>query len=180
MTDLLEHFEFFSKSITAYKKAIKYFYIFVDSKHYKRYNILYVSHDYNVFGFGHNSYGVLGLAHDKKVKMPTEVDKLSFENIDQFHNGKRFVLAIPEHKKTILAMGKFKWTETITDETSKFRRAIKIHDFFSKPGEIITQVSCGYDHALILTSMNLVYGWGKNYYGQIGQVCILFLKKYLN
>ena len=172
--DLLGSFDFFSTSIKAYEKAIKYYYIFADSKHYKRYNVLYVSHDNNVFGFGYNSFGVLGLAHDKKVKMPTEIYELSFRDINEFHNGKKFVLAIDHNKKIIHAMGEIKIDEPNPTEFVKFKKATVIKSFYPKIGEIILQVSCGYNHALILIKLNKtdreVYGWGSNKYGQIAQV----------
>jgi len=43
----------------------------------------------------------------------------------------------------------------------------------SKLKEKVIQVSCGFKHAIILTSNNNVYGWGNNSFGQLfsGQVC---------
>ena len=33
--------------------------------------------------------------------------------------------------------------------------------------EKITQIEAGYDHSIVITETNKIYGWGSNYYGQI-------------
>ena len=141
--------------------AIKYIHIFDDNNGF---NVLFVSMDDNVYGFGSNQWGVCGFGHNKNVKDPQIIPELCDKNIQQFHNGLGFVLALVSDnvlygwgRNDCLQLG----SETLNEENNK-PIYIKIEE------KCINQISCGSNHTLVLTSDDMVYGWGDNTYGQIG------------
>ena len=141
---------------------VKCFHIFDDSNGF---NILFVTTDDKVYSFGSNQFGVCGLGHNKNVKYPEIISELCDKNIHQFHNGYTFALGLT------CANELYGWG---FNNSGQLGKSI-INADFNKPGSIkgpnnqtITQISCGSTHTLILTSDGMVYGWGNNYYGQIG------------
>ena len=67
--------------------SIKYIHIFDDENGF---NVLFVSMDDNVYGFGSNQFGCCGLGHNKNVKDPQIIPELCDKNIQQFYNGFEF------------------------------------------------------------------------------------------
>ena len=141
--------------------SIKYIHVFDDQNGF---NVLFVSMDDNVYGFGSNQFGVCGLGHNKNVKDPQIVPELCDKNIQQFYNGLGFVLGLTNHNElygwgsnNLFQLG----IETLNNENNEPINII-IKD------KSIKQISCGSAHTLVLTSYGMVYGWGDNTYGQIG------------
>ena len=141
--------------------SIKYIHVFDVQNGF---NVLFVSMDDNVYGFGSNQFGVCGLGHNKNVKDPQIIPELCDKNIQQFYNGLRFVLGLTSDNE-LYGWGSNDWfqlgSETLNNENNKPIN-INIED------KSIKQISCGSAHTLVLTSDGIVYGWGWNEYGQIG------------
>ena len=71
MSDRLESFEICKKIPEIIAKQIKLFYIFDNNNNQ---NVLFVTNDDNVYGFGENKYGMIGLGHYDKVSKPTLIE----------------------------------------------------------------------------------------------------------
>jgi len=162
MSHLLNSFEVFNKIPENIKQNISIFHIFDD---FKGYNVLYITNDDRVFGFGSNCSGCLGLGHNRAVNEPQIINELRFKNIKQFINGSTFVLALSENKRI------YGWGY---NKLAQLGRGYK-SDEYLKPDCIdilndknIIQISCGSCHSLALTSEGVVYGWGINEKGEIG------------
>src|SRR6202012_1297762 len=57
-------------------------------------NVLFITRDDNVYGFGQNSFGCCGLGHNNVVNEPQVIPELCHKNIKQFFIGYSFVLAL--------------------------------------------------------------------------------------
>ena len=141
--------------------SIKYIHIFDDKNGF---NVLFVSMDDNVYGFGSNQWGVCGLGHNKNVKDPQIIPELCDKNIQQFYNGLGFVFGLTSDNE-LYGWGRNDWLE-LGSETLNEENNIPIN--INIKDKIIKQISCGSYHTLVLTSDGMVYGWGNNTYGQIG------------
>ena len=90
------------------KKQIKYFYVFYAYNIYGFIcgsNILFVTFDDRVFGFGSNFGGVLGLGHKNEVKEVTEIPELKGNNIKEFYNGFNFVIGVNGERNALFGWG---------------------------------------------------------------------------
>ena len=88
------------------KKQVKYFYVFNNNNNELKSNILLITSEDKVFGFGFNNNGVLGLGHNNVVKEVTEIPELREQNIREFHNGFDFVISINTDFNVLYAWGK--------------------------------------------------------------------------
>ncbi|CAG2165446.1 unnamed protein product [Oppiella nova] len=150
-----------AKSDDQFIQSIQLFHIFDDPKGY---NILVVTDKHLVYGLGSNSRGSLGLGHNLTVNSPTIIPELCHKNILQFFTGHDFALAIARNRHV------YGW-----GSNKRGQLAREPGKGYYKPSEIpvlndlnVCQISCGYEHALALTSTGSVYGWGDNGYGQVG------------
>ena len=78
------------------RKVIKSFYVFDDRKGY---NVLFVTIDDIVFGFGSNDCGVCGLGHEMVVNESQVVNELCHKGVQHFYNGRSFALAFTSDNK---------------------------------------------------------------------------------
>ena len=163
MSELINNFEIFDVISNDIKKVIKRFYVFDDEKGY---NVLFVTLNDKVFGFGSNQRGVCGFGHQMVVKEPKIIDELCDKSVIQFYNGGRFAFALNSDNK-LYGWGRNQFGQLglkIVNQT-KVYKPVLIEDL----NDInIKQISCGSAHTLVLTSEGMVYGWGYNRYGQIG------------
>ena len=140
--------------------SIKYIHILDDINGF---NVLFVTNEDNVYGFGSNRWGFCGLGHNKNVKDPQIIPELCKSNIQKFHNGYDFVLGITSDKEV------YGWGRNDFGQLAKL-----VNDDINKPDKInindkiINEISCGSFHTIVLTSDGMVYGWGNNTNGQIG------------
>jgi len=79
-----------TKHLGGFKSSIKLLHIFND---FNGYNMLFVTNDNKVYGFGSNQYGCCGLGHNRVVNEPQLIPELSDQNIIKFFTGPTFVLA---------------------------------------------------------------------------------------
>ncbi|CAG2167312.1 unnamed protein product [Oppiella nova] len=123
-------------------------------------NILFVTFDDCVYGLGSNSEGQLGLGHNKPVEKPVEVSQLCHKNIHQFINGWDFVLAVNTDNNVIFSFGCNDWGQLGRDVD---RDGYHYHKpdtvIVSTIGLIISQISCGKQHTIVLTTCGQLLGW---------------------
>src|ERR1700692_410388 len=87
----LDHFKICSKIEPKLKKIVKAFHVFDDKNGL---NVLFITSDDNVYGFGQNYCGCCGLGHNSVVNEPQVIPELCHKNIKQFFIGLTFVLAL--------------------------------------------------------------------------------------
>ena len=163
MSELINNFEIFDVISNDIKKVIKRFYVFDDEKGY---NVLFVTLNDKVFGFGSNSYGVCGFGHQMVVKEPKIIEELCDKSVIQFYNEMFCAFALTNDNKL------YGWGENEFGQLglkvvnfAKLYKPVLIEDL----NDInIKQISCGSVHTLVLSSEGMVYGWGWNRKGQIG------------
>ena len=73
MSELINNFDIFDVISNDIKKVIKRFYVFDDSKGN---NVLFVTLNDKVFGFGSNERGVCGFGHQMVVNEPKIIEEL--------------------------------------------------------------------------------------------------------
>ena len=149
LSDILKPFPLTNK-IGTLKLFISYFYVI---RNYFGHNILFITNDDKVYGFGNNANGCCGLGHDNSVNEPQLIIELCNKNVISFFNGENFVMALSINN-VIYAWGKV---------GKEYLKPKIIYNFESKIVEI-----CYLDeHFLILSEEGIVYGWGDNSSGQI-------------
>ena len=160
----LDQFNICSKIDPKLKKFVKAFHVFYD---YKGLNVLFITSDDKVYGFGQNTFGCCGLGHNNIVDKPEVIPELCNNNIKQFFIGYTFVLALNSDGK-LFGWGKNSDGQLangfLIDE-NQILKPKKIAFFADK---CLTHLSCGAGHAIASTSEGLVYGWGCNHKGQTG------------
>ena len=163
MSELINCLEIFDEIPNKLKKVIKSLYVFDDNK---ANNVLFVTLNDKVFGFGSNDWGVCGFGHQMVVNEPKIIEELCDKSVIQFYNGCGFAFALTSDNKL------YGWgsnedgqlgIKVIND--SKIYKPVLIEDIINIT---IKQISCGAFHTLVLTSDGMVYGWGWNGVGQIG------------
>ncbi|CAG2163198.1 unnamed protein product [Oppiella nova] len=128
-------------------------------------NILFVTNRESVYGLGTNSSGQLGLGHNTPVETAHELPELRDFNVRQFYVGFDIVLALTSEHRV------FVW-----GHLGEYGKPVNNRNY-SKPHKIlfdnicdnivITQISCGVSHALVLDERGRVFGWGCNLCGQL-------------
>ena len=129
-------------------------------------NILFVTVEDDVYGYGTNEFGCCGLGYNNALTKPELINELCDRRVILFYSGGEFTFALtPDH--IIYAWGKMNNSQ----------------DSFSPPKKVIkslweiNNISCSRDHALILTDNGIVYGWGNNADGQIDEDQIGYFDK---
>jgi RCC1 and BTB domain-containing protein len=126
--------------------------------------VIIVTNDDKVFAFGDNYYGCLGLGHNNSVKEPEIVKELCDQQVIDISYGDYHVLALTKSGKC------YSWG---CNSSGHLGNGTRIDS--NKPKLIntlnkikIIKISCGYKHSLVLTNCGDLYGFGHNFYGQIG------------
>ena len=166
MSELLNRFEIFSKIGEEIKQKIKIFHVFNDKNGQ---NLLFITSDDKVYGFGSNYSGCCGLGHNSVVNEPQIIPELCHKNIQQFFIGGSFILGLNNDNKV------YAWGRNYYGQLGRGYNEIYLgFKNYYKPRKIkissesVIQLSCGYRHCLALTADGKVYGWGSNKFGQIG------------
>ena len=163
MRELINSLEIFDEIPIKLKKVIKSLYVFDDNKGY---NVLFVTLNDKVFGFGSNDCGVCGFGHQMVVNEPKIIEELCDKSVIQFYNAKYSAFVLTSDNKL------YGWGNNLYGQLglkvindSKIYKPVLIEDLNDI---IIKQISCGSLHTLILSNDGIVYGWGDNRFGQIG------------
>lgn len=125
-----------------------------------------------LFGFGANPYGELGNNSTSATEAsPVAVDMtgvLAGKTIVQISAGQHFSVAV-DSNGVVYSWGA-NTSGQLGDNTSSTESHVPVAVDMSGAltGKIVTQVSAGQTHVLALTSDGLVFGWGDNNRGKIG------------
>ena len=92
----MNNFEIFGVISNDIKKVIKRLYVFDGVKGN---NVLFVTLNDKVFGFGSNYFGVCGFGHQMVVNEPKNIEELCNKSVTQFHSGYAFVFALTSDNK---------------------------------------------------------------------------------
>ena len=164
MSELINKFKCFSEIEEEIKTKIKLFHVFDDVKGN---NVLFITSDDKVFGFGSNCFGCCGLGHNSVVNEPQIIPELCHNNIQQFFIGGTFRLCLTNERR-VYGWGRNYLGQLgrgITNEkTECLKPGLVAFPFF----ESVIQLSCGTAHSLALTCEGKVFGWGSNILGQVG------------
>ena len=126
----------------------------------KGYNVLFVTINDKVFGFGSNDCGVCGFGHQMVVNEPKIIEELCDKSVLQFYNGCSFAFALTSDNGLYgWGNNEFGQLGVKTVNHTKLYKPVLIEDLNDV---IIKQISCGSEHTLVLTSDGVIYGWGSN------------------
>ena len=153
LSNILKTFHI-AKQIGVLKSFIKYFHIFFDMFGH---NILFITNDESVYGFGSNFCGCCGLGHNNSVSEPQEITELYDKNVIKFFNGRTYTIALTNDNQ-IYAWG------VISNDFDLYSKPTKI---FNSDEYKIENICCASRHGLFLNEEGIVYGWGDNSDGQI-------------
>jgi RCC1 and BTB domain-containing protein len=120
-------------------------------------NILIVTKSDDVFAYGRNSYGVLGLGHKQPVDNFTKVNDLCKKKIRKFTNGFSHLVALTEQKKVIC------WSNNYFGQCGNRTVYLRLKPHFNDElhRENTIDIACGRNHSLALTEDGYVFTWGK-------------------
>ena len=145
------------------KIMIKIFHVFDDEKGY---NVLFITSDDKVFGFGSNCFGCCGLGHNSVVNEPQIIPELCHKNINQFFIGWSFILGLNCDNQV------YGWGRNAVGQcgrgTINSRNEYLVPNIIDFNSESVIQISCGAAHSLALTLKCHLYSWGANNFGQVG------------
>ena len=163
MYESLENIEICSKINEEIKINIRFLHVFDDINGY---NVLFITSDDKVFGFGSNCFGCFGLGHNSVVNEPQIIPELCHKNIEQFFIGWSFILGLNSYKQ-VYGWGNNEQGQLGRESTGKNGQVFK-PEIICFPYESVIQLSCGSAHSLALTYEGNLFGWGSNENGQIG------------
>ncbi|XP_054166562.1 uncharacterized protein LOC128964028 [Oppia nitens] len=146
------------------------------NKFYRGQGFMLAKNDqHEIFVWGKNHLGQLGLGHETDQLSPVKNTFFSQLNIVQISCGADHTLALTDNGE-VYAWGSNEWGQIgLGDQFSQrivsipHRIAIYIR---------IKSVSCGDYHSMILTIRTSVYSWGKNDFGQLGHYGCEYEKGY--
>jgi len=133
----------------------------------------------NLFAWGKNDYGQLGIGDKINRKNPAKITSLSsesdpvvriitskaFEEIIPFRN-ESFVIAQTRSNK-IYSWGRNNYGQLGTGNFSDLSSPILVNLNLNN-NETIADIALGTSHALLLTNQKRIYAWGRNNRGQLG------------
>ena len=148
LSNILKPFSI-TNGIDISKYNIRYLHIIND-------NMLFVTEDDEVYGFGYNEFGCCGLGNDNYISEPQLIKELYLENVIKFFCSTYFTMAL-----------------TINHVLYAWGRIGNEDNLYSKPRIIleseIDNITCSANHALILTKEGNVFKWGNNIQIESGQ-----------
>jgi hypothetical protein len=161
-THFLEKIKILNESKEIPLNEIKLLYVFNKSNDN---NIVVATKEDEVFVFGENKYGVLGLGHQNCENDLTINEELSLKQIIDFKNSKYHVMALNidgkvycwgYNEKGVLGNGK--------SDSNIYKP--ELNEYLGD--KQVIGICCGERHSLVLTNSGEVYAWGWNYWGQVG------------
>ncbi|XP_065335616.1 RCC1 and BTB domain-containing protein 1-like [Cloeon dipterum] len=132
-------------------------------------NAIFVMRDDDVYGFGINANGCLGIGDTQPHTKPEKIQILCGQNVIGLEHGgfktKFSVFAICS-SGTLFAWGKNERGELGLGTKEYTMVPTKVEGDLE--GKRVVQVACGKSHTLVLTSDGEVFAFGSNDYGQLG------------
>jgi alpha-tubulin suppressor-like RCC1 family protein len=139
------------------------------------YHTVALDSDGKVYAWGHNTYGQLGNNSTDHSSIPVEVDTsifLSGKTITAISAGQFFTLAL-DSDGIVYSWGRNNKGQLGINSTTDwhFPRLVDASGVLS--GKIITKISAGEEHVLVLDSDGKAYSWGENSDGRCGDYSTL-------
>ncbi|NDI35183.1 S-layer homology domain-containing protein [Chengkuizengella sediminis] len=121
-----------------------------------------------VYTWGNNEFGQLGLGDGvgEEINRPQKVENLSGKTIIQVSAGASHTVAL-DSEGTVFTWGNNS-TGQLGDNTTEQKNEPQEITIEVNDGVMITQVTTGRYHTVVLASDGTVYTWGENEYGQLG------------
>lgn len=146
-------------------------YIFYEIRNRRQGNIFLKTTDDQVFVYGPNSDGALGIGHCQSTTDTIILNEyLSGQWIKKIVTGKSHSLALSLDGRVM------SWGANLQGQLGRWPRASAL----PTPGEItlpkhddrmIKDISCGSTSSAVLTERSTIYVWGSNRYGELGNTC---------
>jgi hypothetical protein len=170
MSQIMEKFDVLNKLNDEFKQRVKILYVFENYDYgiLKGYNVLIVTKDDNTYAFGINSYSQLGFGHNKVVNEIQIVKELRDQQIIDFANGSLYCIARNSSGKVYCWGFNILGCLGIGSQDEIYPKPI-LNQYLNN--EFVVDISCGFQHSLVLTNCGEVYAWGSNEFGQIGNGC---------
>ncbi len=133
-------------------------------------SVVYATADHQVFAYGSNDSGCLGLATVRlQVKTPAPIKELAGKALAKLCSGNRFVLALTEAGQ-VFSWGDNKFGQLGLGKSGlgSVNKPVLIQEGLALKGEHIIDVSCGQFHVLLLSAGGHLYAFGSNVSGAIG------------
>ena len=116
-----------------------------------------ITTDDNVYGFGHNPNGQLGVGDNNRIPEPKLITELCHQKIQEVFIGGHFVLATTRDHR-LFVWGDY-YRGRVSDVTDRYFKPMVI-EFFT--GKAIKEIVCGDIHAMVVLEDNRVFVCGKN------------------
>jgi hypothetical protein len=141
---------------------IEFIHIFGESGN----EVIVVTKDDNVFSYGNNSNGCLGLGHSNAITDPIIANDLCNKQIVDITSGYNFVIALSRSGQ-LYCWGSNSYGQLGNgSQNPKYNYKPIVINCLN--GIIAKRVSCGYYHTIVLTDSGDVYSFGHNVYGECG------------
>jgi RCC1 and BTB domain-containing protein len=126
--------------------------------------VMIVTKDDDVFSFGNNKNGLLGLELDIIYENPTIVSELCDKQLIDIKTGNKHAIALSKSGSC------YSWGHNDCGQlgSGTIKNVFIPHSIEYPFEDSIIEVCCGHKHSLALTKTGKLYAWGSNYYGQIG------------
>ncbi|KAI8051466.1 regulator of chromosome condensation 1/beta-lactamase-inhibitor protein II [Syncephalis plumigaleata] len=133
---------------------------------------LALSSNGQIYGWGCNRYGQLGLPTSTRiVTAPTPIPLPSSMNgVQAIACGQRHTAMITNHGKSVYCIGNNRWHQLGTDDETVQSNELQLRDILPSFDEttIIADVGAGWSHTVIRLSNGQVWAWGRGDRGQLG------------
>ena len=125
------------------------------------YHTMFIDSCNNVYGFGDNNYGQLGLGHAKNVKKPTLIK--SVHSIHSIACGEEHTIFLTRDREVYACGRNNNGQIGVKKSTERLVTPTKLYLL-----ENIVSVACGAYHTLVLNLEGEVYSFGNNSSSQLG------------
>ncbi|CAB3408127.1 unnamed protein product [Caenorhabditis bovis] len=124
---------------------------------------LILTTDNDIYAWGNNTSGQLGIEGISKIENPKLVENLKGRDIHTIATGISFSVICCD-RGTILTMGSSKYIG-LGPDASDARKPVLIEQLLR---ENVKDVICGFEHTIAILESGEVYAWGSNECGQLG------------
>lgn len=119
----------------------------------------------DVYVWGHNTWGQLGLGHLDNVPYPEPVDAMRESTVSHVACGGHHLVLLTLQDEVWVA-GKNSHAQLGIEETEDRQTQPVLLDTLS--GRHITTIACGYDHTVLVTEEGSMWSFGHNANGELG------------
>ncbi|EFA86155.1 regulator of chromosome condensation domain-containing protein [Heterostelium album PN500] len=138
-----------------------------------------LTEDNQLFMWGTNSAGQMGLPQNQIFKFPTLSDMFKMIDIDQVHLGRSFTLILTSNKLLnnsfnkseeqgkLLSVGSNDFGQLGLGEGMRGSSTPRVVEKLNN--QELVSIGAGFDHSMAVTKSGHTFGWGYNVEGQIGQ-----------